>query len=167
VFRCLSFYACPSISLFFAASLDLSSNSFTGNIPIEIGNFSNLSECFICVTLSCRSATSSTNNFAVFRRLSFYACPSISLFFAAFLDLSSNSFTGNIPIEIGNLSELSECFNCVTRAYAALQLGARTTSLCSGASHSMPVRLFLSFAQHFWICRATHSPGTLQVKLGC
>jgi hypothetical protein len=116
VSRCLSFFVCLSIAFGHAATLNLSSNLLTGNLPSDLGKLSELSECFYCVTRACRSATSSTNNFAVLRCLSFYACLSISFVCAAFLDWSSSSFAGNLPSEFGNLSELSECFNCVTRA---------------------------------------------------
>ena len=67
---------------------------------------------------------------------------------AAFLDLSSKELTGALPSELGNLSELSECFNCVTRAYAALHLVARTNWHCLCDS------LMLRLSIHFFLLRS-------------
>ncbi len=44
---------------------------------------------------------------------------------------------GTLPSEVGNLAGLSECNNSVTRPCSSAS--ARITSLCSGASHYLPV----------------------------
>jgi hypothetical protein len=49
-----------------------------------------------------------------------------------------------LPTEVGNLAGLSECNNSVTRPCGSAS--ARTTSLCSGDSHSLRVCPFLSSA---------------------
>jgi hypothetical protein len=95
-----------------------------------------------------------------------FACLSIFFFCSAYLDLGFNKFIGNLPSELGHLSELSECIDCVPRRASALLPAARTTSLCSGVSHLFAC-LSISFfsVQRIWIWVSTNSSETCLASL--
>jgi hypothetical protein len=164
-----SFFASSSISFFFAASLYLSSRYLTGNLPSELGKLSELSEYFNwCVTRACRSATIARTT-----SLCSSACHSLPdvypfLSFAQLFCIYRAATwpeTCLVSSELGNMSELSECFICVTHACRSATI-ARTTSVCSSASYSLPdVYPFLLSTQHLWIWRAAHSPETCLANL--
>ncbi|KAF7088810.1 hypothetical protein CFC21_091879 [Triticum aestivum] len=86
-------------SLKFLFYLDISNNSMTGEIPTALTQISML-----------RSENTATRSDPRFFELPIYLAPSlqyrVSMAFPKVLDLSSNKFTGEMPLEIGQLRAL-------------------------------------------------------------
>jgi hypothetical protein len=165
---CLSFFACVSISFFCAASLNLRSNSLSGTLPIsELVELSNLSECITCASRPCGSLTSSTNNFALFGCLSF-CCLSIHCFCCAVsLDLGENSFIGTLPSGLGNLIELSECIDFVSRPCGSASSSMNNFAMFGRLLFCLPVvNPFLSFCAGSFDLSQNSFTGTLPSELG-